>query len=299
MRSLNKTISFVLCLAIFFTLFGAKPFVPTAHAVWGVADIGIDIPVGAGTWMDTGISVGNKIHVTIKEILLVMANVVLVVAKVEAVKGVQAAVAQMTGDDAEGGGRLIRDYEDYLYSSPQKKALEQMNAFFISTGSGYSSFDGFGSNYNSYLVAQGRQAIIGQAFKTTLQDQVSDPSQMFDGGNMKGLMSYMECSNNVACFTLTVESAYADAISKAQDIARSQQVNGFLPKLMNGRIQSPAIMAQNALLDVDNAGMKMIMDASIGEDGKKIGSAMTQILEGSALSIAARMGTYGITDSGK
>ena len=282
-----------------FTLFTTKPFVSTAHAVWGVADIGIDIPVGAGTWMDTGISVSNKVKTILDKIILIMANVVLVGAKVAAIKGVQAAVAQMVGGDAEGGGRIIRDFGDYLYTSPQKKALEQMNAFFISTGSGYSSFDGAGSNYNSYLVAQARQAIKGEPMKTNLQNQVSDPSQMFAGGNMKGLMSYMECANNVACFTLTVESKYADAISKAQDIARSQSVDGFLPKLVNGRIQSPAIMAQSALMDVDKMGTQMIMDAKIGEDGKKLPSALTQIAAGSGLSIAARMANYGISDSGK
>lgn len=300
MNIFKKITSFILCVAIMFTLFVSAHLVPKAQAVWGVTDVSIDVPVGAGTWMDTGISIANKVKNVLDQVLNISSDMILVAAKVAAVLGVQKAVALMIGGSGDGAERLIRDYGVYLYVSPKQQALEQMNDFFKTTSSGrFSSYnyEGVGStNYDAYLVAQARQAISSNISKTTLQNQAVSPDDLFAEGNMKGWMAYLKPGNNVPSYVLNASAYFEDAVAKNQDIARTQQQNGFLPKIVNGRIESPALMAQNALIEVDKSGMQLIMDADTGEDGKNLTAALKQVFTGSMISISARAANYGISD---
>ncbi|EKD58571.1 MAG: hypothetical protein ACD_56C00096G0004 [uncultured bacterium] len=200
-----------------------------------------------------------------------------------------------------GDGLIIRDYNNYLYVSPQQRAMAEMNSFFKTVSKGrYSTlnYEGVGPNYDAYLIAQARQAIGGQAFSTTLQEQVTDPTQLFAGGNAKGIMTYMQCANNPACYTLTAVAKYEAEFAKQQEIAKKEDVGGFLPAKKNGRITSPAMLAQSAFLQIDQLGTTVIMSAAeSAKDKITAPMAIAQIWQGAGISLAGRLANYGISDS--
>lgn len=295
----NKAISFFLCVAMIFTT-GCFLSVPKAQAVWGISDVSIDPAQISSAAKDFAFQVKEAAIRAAEKIADTAANLAVIAAKVAALYAVQKAVALIIGDD-DGESQIIRDYNDYLYISPNQRAMAQMNTFFNTVSRGrlsYLNYEGIGPNYDIYLVSQAKQTILGTPFVTNIQDQVIDPSQMFSGGNMKGLMAYMQCANNVACYTVEAKNKYEKELSKAQDIARSEQQNGFLPKKSSiGRIISPAALAQNALLQVDQMGTNLIVQAPITGGSKAIQASLTQIATGATLSITARAINYGISDN--
>ena len=224
--------------------------------------------------------VGQYAYTLSRDISTAITSQALVIQKVLALLAVQQATSLLIGDGNGGGGTIIRDFNDYLYVSPQQRAMAQMNSFFNTVSRGRLStlnYEGIGPNYDAYLVAQARMAIAGQPFTTNLQDLVTDPKQMFDGGNMKGLMTYMQCANNVACYTMTSTAQYNLEFAKAQEIARTENVNGFIPKKVNGRITQPASIAQNALTQLDQLGTQIIMNAKGGSTMGENTSAINQV----------------------
>jgi hypothetical protein len=290
----NTFISIILCISIvFYGLFFANTRPAMAYTV---ADIG-NLVVNIGKYITSlgqyATQVAQFVWTKMEKLQDVLGASMVVAAKVVALLAVQKIVALFIG---EGDGSIIRDYNQYLYTSPQQRAMNQMNVFFNSVSRGrlsYLNYEGIGPNYDSYLVSQAKQMITGTTFVTNIQEQVSDPKQMFSGGNMKALSKFIECPNNVACYTLMASAQYDKELTKAQDIARSEQQNGFLPtKAASGRITKPAALAQNALLQVDQVGTQLIMNA----DPKTPAAALTQIAEGSVISIAARAINYGISD---
>jgi hypothetical protein len=279
---------------------------PTAHAIPVIdgANLGTNIWNGVTqTWTSLTSSIGSLGSTgSWTQGLLEWATsngaaIALSAAKILALKGVQIAVVAMIG---EGDGQIIRDYNDYLYVNPQQQAMARMNSFFNTVSRGRSStlnYEGVGPNYDAYLIAQARMAISGQPFTTNIQEVATDPKQMFSGGNMKGIMTYMQCANNVACYTMTAQNKYATEFSKAQDVAKSKNVNGFIPKEVNGRIISPALIAQNALSQVDQYGTQLIMTADSGDKGSKLTAALSQVAEGAIIAIAGKAAGYAIADS--
>ncbi|KKP93624.1 MAG: hypothetical protein US25_C0081G0002 [Candidatus Moranbacteria bacterium GW2011_GWE1_36_7] len=243
--------------------------------------------------------VGQYAYTLSRDISTAITSQALVIQKVLALLAVQQATSLLIGDGNGGGGTIIRDFNDYLYVSPQQRAMAQMNSFFNTVSRGRLStlnYEGIGPNYDAYLVAQARMAIAGQPFTTNLQDLVTDPKQMFDGGNMKGLMTYMQCANNVACYTMTSTAQYNLEFAKAQEIARTENVNGFIPKKVNGRITQPASIAQNALTQLDQLGTQIIMNAKGGSTMGENTSAINQVWLGAGISATARLTNYGISD---
>jgi hypothetical protein len=221
------------------------------------------------------------------------------VQKMLALAAVQVTASALIGDGNSSQGTIIRDFNNYLYTSPQQRAMAQMNSFFNTVSQGRLSslnYEGIGPNYDAYLVNQAKQAIAGQAFATNLQNIVTNPSQLLDGGNMKGLMTYMQCANNVACYTLTSTEQYNLEFEKAQTIAKNENVNGFIPKKVNGRIIQPASLAQNALTQLDQLGTQLIVTAKGGPTAAENTTAIEQIWSGAALSATARLTNYGISD---
>ncbi|HPN55088.1 MAG TPA: hypothetical protein PLB52_04155, partial [Candidatus Moranbacteria bacterium] len=190
---------------------------------------------------------------------------------------------------------------------PKAAALKQMKSFLTELTAGKSSYlnyEGIGTGYSAYIKKQGEIAVKdvlsgtvgGKKLTTSLQETVSDTSNFFSNGNMKGLLSYMECANNPACVTLQSGVKAAEEFAKKQDIAKSEAVDGLLPtKSSTGRITTPAIMAQNALVDLDKQGTAMIVNAPIGKNADKV-SSLGQIAAGAALSIVSRAANYGIVD---
>ncbi|MEI7621419.1 MAG: hypothetical protein WCJ51_02705 [Candidatus Moraniibacteriota bacterium] len=228
------------------------------------------------------------------KILNAITEQTITLAKIAALVVQQKLVTAVIGEG--NSGTIIRDFNDYLFLSPQQKAMTQMNTFFNTVSRGRLSslnYEGVGPNYDAYLVAQARQAIGGQNFVTNIQSQVTDPRRMFADGNMKGIMSFVQCANNPACFTMVASQKYNAEFARAQEIAKTQNVNGFMPKITNGRITQPAAIAQNALLQIDQLGTQIIMNAGAGQTTE---AALYQIGEGVAISTAARLTNYGISD---
>lgn len=303
----NFIISIMLCVSIlFYGLFFAN--VQQARAIpLSIANLVPDLGVVVSQVGDTIADVGSYADQIIeyvrqaKELInsIIGANAI-VVAKVAALLAVQEVVALLIGD-SDGQPQIIRDYKNYLYVSPQQRAMEQMALFFNATSKGrlsYLNYEGIGPNYDLYLVAQARQAIAGRPFVTNIQELVTNPStDMFSSGNMKGVMAYMQCANNVACYTLTATEKYKMEYAQAQDVARSEQQNGFLPtKTISGRIDKPAALAQNALMVVDQVGTNLIVNAQPDAKTGESTPALLQIAEGAAMSIASRLINYGISD---
>lgn len=239
------------------------------------------------TESETDLTLGEKILKAITDQTVTASKIVALIAEQELVKSII----------GEGNnGTFIKNFNDYLFVSPQQKAMSQTNLFFNSVSRGRLSslnYEGVGPNYDSYLVAQANRIISGQLFVTDIQSQTTDPKKMFADGNMKGIMSFMKCANNPYCYTIVAAQKYNTEFSKAQEIAKNENVNGFTPKKANGRITQPATLAQNALSQIDQLGTQIIMNAS-PEQGTS--AALYQIAEGTAISTAARLAAYGISD---
>lgn len=295
----SRFIAIVLCFSLVSSmLFGvqnAKATVPvidganTTSSIWN----GIQ---AAFTAVSTG---GSLLTELAKIAKAIGASNMVAAAKVLALIGIQKSVAAMIGGgDNKGGGLVIRDFNEYLYVAPQQKAMAQMNSFFNTVSKGRLStlnYEGVGPNYDAYLVAQARQSMSGQVFKTNLQEQVTDPTRLFSNGNMRGIMTYMQCANNPACYTLTSTARYNAEVAKAQKIAEIEQSGGLRPQKVNGRITKPSALAQNALSQVDQLGTQVIMNAD-AKDMSGLSAALWQIGEGAAMTIAARLTNYGLSD---
>lgn len=224
---------------------------------------------------------------------------ILLSAKALAFIAIQKSMQAMIG---KGDGLIIRDYNDYLFLKPKQQAMMQMDTFFNTVSRGRSSvlnYEGVGPNYDAYLIAQARQSIMGHSFSTNIQNYATNPQQLFAGGNMKGIMSYMQCANNVACYTLTAQNQYEKELARAKEIAKEEGKSGFMPQKENGRITKPAELAKNALTQVDQLGTQVIMDAALTDNAVDSGlpSALNQVAQGTAITIAGRLGNYGLSDA--
>ncbi|HEX8974816.1 MAG TPA: hypothetical protein VF817_05010 [Patescibacteria group bacterium] len=283
----------LIAVVLFFSIFVFSSFeAPKAHA-YAVADIAHTI---VNTF--TGVSTtGGWLSTLAKWVSDSMSQYTIVAYKVAALMAVQQLTQLIIGG---GSGQIITDYNQYLYISPQQRAWSQMTSFFNTVSAGRLSalnYEGIGPNYDAYLVAQARQSIMGQPFATNLQQQVTDPTKLFATGNMKGVMSFFECANNPYCYSLVAQNKYNTDLAKAQDIAKNEQVNGFLPtKTSSGRIKQPAALLQNALLQADQLGTQLIMNADY-KDGT---AALGQIAAGAGINIASRsINYYTSSDQGK
>jgi hypothetical protein len=293
----NSLLSIVLCVSVTFSVtFSGLFFVNVQPArAYTVFDLGNFIP-NLGDW---GTNLGQLATTIAKwvadkalKIAQILAGMGVIAAKIIALLGVQA----LTNSMMSGGssGYVITDYKNYLYVAPQQRAMAQMDKFFIATSKGRLSsanYEGIGPNYDAYLVNQTKKAIAGQAFVTNIQSQVTDPSkEMFSGGNMKGIMSYMQCANNVACYTMAATQKYDTELTKAQTIAKNEQQGGLLPQknLLTGKIMKPAALMSNALMQVDQLGTNLILQA----DPKAPEAAYAQIAGGAAISLISRTINY-------
>lgn len=299
MRIRNKILSIILCITILLTV---RSFVPTTHAIWGYTDVNLADVANFGTWAtnikNLAQTIVEFVWTQAQAALKIVAAQAIVAAKILALLAVQKATAWIIGD---GNGLLIRDWNNYLYVSPQQRALKQMDAFFTATSKGRLSslnYEGIGPNYDAYLVTQAKQAISSPTPVTNIQEQVTNPkTDLFAGGNMRGIIAYMRCENNVPCYTLMATDKYTTEVAKAQDIAKLEQEKGVLPtKTASGRIIKPATLVGNALMEIDKQGQDLIMTAQTNDTTSAV-AALTQIAEGMALSITARAVNYGIADT--
>ncbi len=282
--------------------FAGTPF-KQATAVVIVSDPG-NTKVGAVTSLETHLTTAATSgsyaeRLASKAWGIIQANTIYL-AKMAAAYAEQALVKTLVGGGDSGNSTIIRDFNDYLYTAPQQKALTQLNSFFSSASQGRASslnYEGVGTNYVAYLITQAKNSINGQSFVTDIQNQVNDPAtDMFAGGNMKGIMSFLQCSNNPYCYTLAATEKYNSDFAKNQTIAKNENVNGFIPTKVNGRITNPAAIAQNALQQIDQLGTTISMNATNNGNPDETVSALLQIAQGTAISTAARLSSYGISD---
>ena len=245
--------------------------------------------------------------VALEKIADMLASLAMVLAKIAALYSVEKAVAYLLGDEGGKESMIIRDFEEYLYDLPKQTALKQMKSFLTEVTSGKSSYlnyEGIGTSYVSSLKKQAENAVSdalkgtvnGKKLVTNLQD-IADPSNLFSKGNMKGLLASMQCANNSVCLSLYSGAKAVAEFGKAQDIAKTEQQDGMLPKKSSsGRIETPAVMMQNALVDIDKQGTNMIVSAPINGDANAKIASLKQIAAGALLSITSRAANYGIVD---
>lgn len=286
----QKILAALLCVTLFLNIL----FAPQKAHAWtdfihsGINAIGHAF-TSAGVFGQLGATLAGFVTDT-------TASIFITASKVAALLAVREITQAIIG---KGGGGVIYDYNDYLFVGPHQRAMTQMNTFFNTVSRGRLSslnYEGVGPNYDAYLVAQARQAIGGQNFVTNLQDQVTDPTQLFSTGNMKGIMTYMQCANNVACYSLTSTAKYNAELAKATEIAKAEQDRGFLPVKKNGKITQPSAIVASALTQIDQLGTQVIMNADADEKSQVPG-AEAQIATGATINIAARSFNYMLADS--
>lgn|GEM_PF-1001563 len=314
---LTKKIFTICCISLALNLL----FIPSYNRAMAYTDLpnfglnavpAITNPITAGT---TGATVGTTattagssiagtagIFTQIGETIVTfaknnLAGIAFSALKISALKVVQLATQKTIGKG--GGGGVITDWNNYLYTGPKQIALAQMNSFFNTANRGRASslnYEGVGNNYNAYLLKQARQSIEGQKFTTNLQSVVTDPQHVFASGNMKGIMSYLEPANNPMGFSMIAQSRYANEVSKITAIAVAEQKDGIKPVKQNGKIIQPATLVASALTQVDQQGERLIMEAK-ADTAEGYTGAAKQILAGMALSYAARNLNYAAADS--
>jgi len=294
----KSLLSIILCFSITFSVAFSGLFFVNVQPVraYTVFDLGNFIP-NLGSWGTVLGQLAETIWEWVQkkamELLDQLDQLYLVTVKIIALLGVQAITNALMGGGSSG--YVITNYKNYLYVAPQQRAMAQMDAFFIATSRGRLSsanYEGVGPNYDAYLVGQAKKGIAGQAFVTNIQAQVTNPStEMFSGGNMKGIMSYMECGNNVACFTVTARQRYDKELAQAQNIAQNEQQGGLLPlkNLATGIITRPAALMSGVLTQIDQLGTNLIMTAG---EGQTPTAAYEQIAGGAAINLASRMINY-------
>jgi hypothetical protein len=264
----------------------------------GAATVGTTATTAGSSTLGTGgifTQIGSTLAKFAKDNL---AGIAFMAVKIAALKVVQVATQKIIGTG--GGGGVITDWNDYLYVAPKQAAMLQMKSFFNTASKGRSStlnYEGVSTvNYDAYLISQAQQTIDGQPFKTDLQSIVTDPKQIFASGNMKGIMRYMDCGNNPACYTMAAQSKYASELSKASTVAKSSQKDGILPVKKDGKIIQPAALVASALYQVDQQGERLIMDAK-ADTWEQVAGASKQIVAGALLSVASRSLNYALADS--
>ena len=301
MSKIKNFTSFVLCFSLIFTVtFTAKPFVPKAYAVWGVTDASIDPTVLAtsiknllGQAKDYIIQAAKLAWSKAETAAKIALNSKVTAAKILALLAVQEATALIVGEE---GGLIIRDWNQYLNVAPKQKALDQMVAWYNTASQNRNSsmnYEGVaGNGLDSYFMWQAKKVIKGNPMATTITEYVADPKKdLFSTGNMKGIMLYAQCGNNPACFALTAADQYEEYVVQNTTMAEREQMNGFLPKKIDGRIFKPASLINSALMQVDAVGTNLIMTAEADN-----AESYYQIMKGAAIAITARAVNYGISD---
>lgn len=300
MKKISKKIIFPAFIMAAFSLVFLFP--QKAHAI-PVHETGANLIQNVLTAIQTEFTTmatdGTLSEITSEYLTETFKSQALLFAKVSALEGIRAATASLMG---ENGGLVITDYNEYLYKNPRQQAVARMNTFFDTISDGRISsirYEGVGPNYDSYLASQAKKPIVAKApSKTNLQEYVTNPNQLFSGGNMKGAMAYMQCTNNVSCLTFMSNGKFNEEFEKAKSLAKAEDQGGFRPqKSENGRIIKPAELAKNALLEVDDLGTELIMKA--GEGDQQYFEAYSQILAGGAISLASRAANYGVIDNHK
>lgn len=281
----RKKIAIILLLSLAFNMLLA----PQAAKAWpSVATTGVG--ASAGLFGDTGIfaQLGTSIAQYVEDN---WQAAVLGASKMVALYAVQKITQAIIGE-GDDGDTVITDWNSYLNTGPKQRALDQMNLFFNNTSRGRLSslnYEGVGPKYDTYLKNVGMQTYAKKPFVTNLQEIATEPKELFAGGNMKGVMSYMQCANNPACFSLAANAKYQEILSKEKDIAVKEQTNGFKPVKKNGKITSPSAIVASALAQVDQLGTQVIMNADLKAG---ITAGELQIAGGTVISIAARTLNY-------
>lgn len=308
----KRKIFIIFCIVLYLNMFlgvqnaWAWPSVASTAPTIGTTAIGAS--AGVGTVATTGATAGSSLAGTggiftqIGQTLATfaannLAGIAFTAVKIGALKVVQIATQKIIGTG--GGGGVVTDWNDYLYIAPKQLALAQMKSFFNTASMGKASilnYEGVGPNYPNYLQTQALQTIEGQKFATNLQSIVTDPKHLLAGGNMKGIMSYLEPANNPMGYSMIAQSKYNNELSKATTIAKNSQKDGILPVKQNGKIIQPAALVANALMQVDQQGERLIMDAKADTKEEYAGAAK-QIIAGALLSVASRSLNYALADS--
>ena len=200
--------------------------------------------------------------------------------KAATIRTVNSAVTSAIGRGNKGKPQFVTDWRDYLYQQPQQEATKYMNTFFESTKSstikanegisvattGITAQIGNTQSYQSYMIQQAKTTYenTGSTCKMNLQNYVTNPrQQMFQDQSFRGFMAFMEPCNNPYTYSEIAKAQYDKRLESLQTIAKSQQSNGWLPKMdsATGILSAPATLYQNAMEQASQLANQAVVNA--------------------------------------
>ena len=198
--------------------------------------------------------------------------------KAATIRTVNSAVTSVIGRGNKGKPQFITNWRDYLYQQPQQEATKYMNTFFQSTVASTTKTISEGintttttitnvqQNYQSYMIQQARNTFenTGANCKMNLQNYAADPKQqMFQDQSFRSFMAFMEPCNNPYTYSEIDKAQYDKRLESAQTIAKSQQSNGWLPKVdsVTGILSAPATLYQNAMEQASQLANQAVVNA--------------------------------------
>lgn len=259
-RKITHAVSLILILT-----FSFGSYVPKARATWptipvdAISNTMTTIQQTIATGWETTMG-GIKVQEWANDEL---DRYVMPIAKQTAIILINKSVQSLIGNNNNGKPQFITNWNEYLYLNPQQRANGYMNSFFNRATGGRLSVlnEGISNSYDSYMVTQAQKANAGQPCAVDIQNYTSNPNQMFVDGNLRGFMAFLKPCNNPVAFATIAGNERAAQIEKEQNIAKLQQSNGFLPKMIGNVIMAPASLYENALTGIDQMGNNMLVNA--------------------------------------
>jgi len=270
--SLPKYKRFILVIFVCLFVFSSPLTTPKAQALWP------DIP-------------GFTYKQMLEDIRDRIKGIVMGMLKQKAVETISKQVDSMIAGKGKGGAKIITDWEEYLYKTPDKNTKLYMNDYLskITSGrgskSGYksasegfslgsvlgsSSSSGGGGGYASQLVAMAKRNTTER--KDPKLTYEGDPSKMFAGKTFKDFSTYTTGINPSWSFEATAQAEFvkkteqerklADTKSKAYlgGIGVGEGANG------KGKISLPGSVVVQTKSNTMDLGNKVIASANHPEE---------------------------------
>lgn len=139
------------------------------------------------------------------------------------------------GGAREVGAQFITNWENFIYQDAVYRAQVSINDFYTLSlrGMGVSSYVPANSSFTNgssrmnwprYLQQEAQQALSNEIPQYDLNRYCSDPSVMFDSGDLRCLNAYVKPMNNPYGYTLEAQERYAEMVQKNIEIAKTQAI---------------------------------------------------------------------------
>lgn len=208
---------------------------------------------------------------TMEEITYQIRGILLGTLKQTAMETIVRDVDNMIAGVGMESAMFITDWNDFLVERPLRETELYMNDFFTLTtrGKAYGSNyrpSGGSSNYAGYLVSQARRATVESGLPQYDLDQyVSDPSNMFAGGNWRAFSSFISNpANNPIGYTLAAQSVQQEKLENRKKEAEAKGIAyaGYKPQEAgDGTVVTPGSTIKDIQSNTNDLGSKIIANA--------------------------------------